>query len=213
MSPDGPTNHDPTHDVTLLLAAITRGQRSAEDLLPRLYGELRKLAAARLSAEAPGNTLQPTALVHEAYLRLLGPRGEALQWDSRAHFFAAAAEAMRRILIDRARSRRALKRAGPPGGKKIEGARLEELISLDGDPDMILDLDAALTALEAEDEAKARLVKLRFYAGLTLEQAARALGISAATADRHWAFARAWLFVRVSGGDHGKNTEQPDGKK
>lgn len=171
---------------------------AASELLPLLYDELRRLADARLAQEKPGQTLQATALVHEAYLRLLGPGGaDRAKWDGRGHFFAAAAEAMRRILIDRARAKQAEKRGGA-AGERLD-LSLESLpLSLSDVPAELLDLDDAMTALAAEDADKAALVRLRFYAGLTLEQAGRALGISPATADRHWAYARAWLFARLS---------------
>jgi len=181
-----------SEEVTRILHAIERGDaRASEDLLPAVYDELRALADARLARERPGQTLQATALVHEAYLRLVGPDPRAPSpWDGRAHFFAAAAEAMRRILIDRARARGAVKRGGP-----IKRARLDPAaLTLDSVPPEILDLDEALGRLAREDPAKADLVKLRFFAGLTMDQAAAALGISPATADRHWAYARAWLY-------------------
>lgn len=185
--------------VTRILKAIDSGDpHAAAELLPLVYAELRTLADARLVRERTGHTLQPTALVHEAYLRLLGPEGiDAPKWDSRAHFFSAAAEAMRRILIDHARARNAEKRGG--GAARAADINPDDLPLLLGEraPDL-LDLDAALSALAAEDPQKAELVKLRFFAGLTLEQAARALGLSAATADRHWAYARAWLFSRLA---------------
>lgn len=194
---------EPTPDITVLIGQVAEGRRDARELLPLVYAELRGLAAARLARESPGHTLQATALVHEAFARLLGPGGASLRWDGRGHLFGAAAEAMRRILIDHARVKRALKRGGGEAGPRRTGlaeASLEAAVSLDADPDLLMDLDAALSAFEVEDPSKARLVKLRFYAGLTLEQAAEVLGISPATADRHWAFAKAWLYVRISGG-------------
>lgn len=183
-------------DVTRILEAIGGGDAEAiERLLPLVYDELRRLAAARLAQEAPGQTLQPTALVNEAYLRLVGA-GDS-RWETRGHFFSAAAEAMRRILIDRARSKRRQKRGG--GAVRLE---LKELDLAAPPPDEeLLALDEALSRLEREDPAKAELVKLRFFAGLTVEQAAQALGISRATADRHWAFARAWLYHEIAGSD------------
>jgi RNA polymerase sigma factor (TIGR02999 family) len=166
---------------------------AAHRLLPLVYDELRKLAAGRLLAEAPGQTLQPTALVHEAWLRLVGEAGES-EWDNRGHFFAAAAEAMRRILIDNAR----LKRSEKHGG----GRRREELIDVGGPEtlaaDELLDLDSALTEFESVDPKKAELVKLRYFAGLGEADAAAALGISRPTAARWWLYARAWLFDRLS---------------
>ena len=182
-------------DVTQILAAIEAGDpRAAAELLPLVYAELRKLAAARLAAEAPGQTLQPTALVHEAYLRLVGgaqPDG----WNGRGHFFAAAAEAMRRILVDVARRKQSLKGGG--------GRRREDLDraapAVEG-PDLdLLALDEALARLEQRDPRKAQLVKLRFFAGLTVEQAARALGIATSTADEDWAYARSWLRLAIAG--------------
>ncbi|REK17433.1 MAG: RNA polymerase subunit sigma [Planctomycetota bacterium] len=177
-------------DVTRILLAIHRGDRQApEALLPLVYDELRKLAAARLAHERPDQTLQATALVHEAYLRLVDV-GSAEPWDSRGHFFAAAAEAMRRILIDRARNRNRLKRGG--GWQRVS---LDELdVADNASDDDLLALDEALTQLAREHPQAAELVKLRFFAGLTTEDAARALGISLRTANRHWAFARAWLY-------------------
>lgn len=185
-------------DVTRILVAIDDGDADAsEALLPLVYEELRKLAAQRLASEAAGHSFQATELVHEAYLRLIGPdREQGGGWHGRGHFFAAAAEAMRRILIDGARAKGALKRGGD---------LLVSRLRLDQDPlasdDLsaeLLDLDSALTKLAAEDPTKAELVKLRFFAGLTLEEAAAALGISPATADRHWSYARAWLYHEMS---------------
>jgi RNA polymerase sigma factor (TIGR02999 family) len=182
--------------VTQILSAIDSGDpTAAAELLPLVYAELRKLADARLAQERPGQTLQATALVHEAYLRLIGPDRNGEQgWDSRGHFFAAASEAMRRILIDRARARGAVKRGGSARRLILDPA----MLSLDSIPSEIADLDEALTRLEAEDAQKAALVKLRFYGGLTLKQAAAALGLAPSTADRHWAYARAWLFQALS---------------
>ena len=177
-------------DVTQILLAIEQGDpRAGEQLLPLVYDELRKLAAERLGQEKPGQTLEATALVHEAYLRLVGT-GEDRQWDSRGHFFAAAAEAMRRILINRARDRGRLKRGG--GWRRLRLERLD--LSLAEPPDDFLILNDALEKLAQEDPACAELVKLRFFAGLTLEEAAKALGVVRRTADRYWAFARAWLY-------------------
>jgi RNA polymerase sigma factor (TIGR02999 family) len=183
-------------NVTRILSAIDSGDpQAAAELLPLVYQELRKLADARLAQERPGQTLQATALVHEAYLRLVGPdHAGDKNWDSRGHFFAAAAEAMRRILIDRARARGAVKRGGAAQRLALDPT----LLSLDSVPSEIVDLDEALTRFEAEDPQKAALVKLRFFGGLTLEQAAGALGLAPSTADRHWAYARAWLFQALS---------------
>ena len=180
-------------DVTRILEAIGGGDAEAvERLLPLVYDELRRLASARLAHEAPGQTLQPTALVHEAYLKLVG--GVEPRWETRGHFFTAAAEAMRRILIDRARHRKRQKRGG--GAKRLA---LEELDLASCPPDdELLALDEALARLAVEEPVKAELVKLRFFAGLSVEQAAQALGISRATADRYWSFARAWLFHELA---------------
>ncbi len=177
------------NDVTRILSAIEQGDSgAAERLLPLVYDELRKLAAQRIAQEKPGQTLQATALVHEAYLRLVDAEG-AGAWNSRGHFFAAAAEAMRRILVNRARDKRRLKRGG-----ERERVELEDVAIADeaGAPD-ILALDEALEGLAREEPASAELVKLRFFAGLTQEEAAQALGVTRRTANRYWAFARAWL--------------------
>lgn len=181
-------------DVTRILEAISGGEPGAVDrLLPVVYDELRRLASAKLVQEKQGQTLQATALVHEAYLRLVG--GGDPRFETRGHFFTAAAEAMRRILIDRARSKGRQKRGG--GARRLE---LNELDLASPPPNEdLLALDEALSRLEAEDPVKAELVKLRFFAGLTDEQAAAALGISRATAARYWAFARAWLFHEITG--------------
>ena len=180
-------------DVTRILSDIERGDaRAAEQLLPLVYDELRKLAARRLTREQPGQTVQATALVHEAYIRLVG-RDEARRWEGRDHFFAAAAQAMRRILVDNARRKGARKRGGG-----LERRPLDEVAAPQPD-DELLALDDALQALAAADPVKARLVELRYFAGMTGEQAARVLGISPATADRHWAFAKAWLRNEVRG--------------
>lgn len=186
--------------ITRILTAIDAGDpQAAAQLLPLVYEELRGLADARLAQERPGQTLQATALVHEAYLRLLGPDGvDNARWDGRSHFFGAAAQAMRRILIDRARAKKADKRGGGVGGAAARVSLDALALSLSDVPAELLELDAAMTALAAHDPQKAELVRLRFYAGLTLEQAGRVLGLSPATADRHWAYARAWLFARLS---------------
>lgn len=179
-------------DVTRLLDAAAAGDRwAAADLLPLVYDELRRLAAARLAAEAPGHTLDATALVHEAYLRLVGDQ----QFDGRSHFFAAAAESMRRILINHARDRCRLKRGG--GRRRLDLDRLTGLAAA-GDDDL-LDLDDALDRLAQDYPAAADLVKLRFFAGLTQAEAAAALGLPRRTADRHRAFARAWLADALGG--------------
>jgi len=184
-------------DVTRILNAIERGDPKATDeLLPLVYEELRLLAAQRLSREPPGQTLQATALVHEAYLRLLG--GQVQNWKNRGHFFAVAAEAMRRILVDNARRKKSLKRGG---GRRKVGLDDVVLVS-EGGPtaDDLLSLDEALQELAQMDKVVADLVKLRFFAGLTGEQAAKALDISHNTADGYWVYARAWLRLRVGGG-------------
>jgi RNA polymerase sigma factor (TIGR02999 family) len=188
--------------VTHILNAIEQGDPlAASQLLPLVYDELRKLAALRLAQEAPGQTLQPTALVHEAYLRLVagaeGPTPSEQPWDNRRHFFAAAAEAMRRILIDRARDKHRLKRGG--GWRRLHLDRIE--VTLEDPPEDLLALDEALEGLAREDPLCAELVKLRFFAGLTLEDAASALGVARRTADRYWAFARSWLFDALRQGD------------
>jgi RNA polymerase sigma factor (TIGR02999 family) len=180
-------------DVTRILSAIEHGDsKAAERLLPLVYDELRKLAAQKLVHERPGQTLQATALVHEAYLRLVdGERGQ--DWKSRGHFFAAAAEAMRRILIENARHRRTAKAGG--GRNRVALADVEPAV--EGPRVDLLALDEALALLEAKDRRKADLVKLRFFAGLTIAQAAEALGVSHATADNDWAYAKTWLRVAM----------------
>jgi RNA polymerase sigma factor (TIGR02999 family) len=182
-------------DVTRLLGEAAAGNRqAAAELLPLVYDELRKLAAARMAGELPGQTLQPTALVHEAYLRLIGPADD-VRWDNRGHFFAAAAEAMRRILVEAARRRQADKHGG--GRQRLDAATVE--IAAPELNDDLVAIDAALDQLADLDPVKAELVKLRYFAGLTIEEAAKALGISPATAKRYWAYSRAWLFQRVAG--------------
>jgi RNA polymerase sigma factor (TIGR02999 family) len=181
-----------TH-VTGILSDTEQGNtKAAEQLLPLVYDELRKLAAQRLAQEKSGQTLQATALVHEAYLRLVDIE-KFSKWNSRGHFFAAAAEAMRRIVLDRARDKRRLKRGG--GGQQVE----IDLGEIPGEaPDVdVLALDEALEQLEREDPVCANLVKLRFFAGLGQGEAAESLGLPRRTADRHWAFARAWLYDRL----------------
>lgn len=190
-------------DVTRILADIEQGDPvAAEQLLPLVYDELRKLASQKLAREKPGQTLQATALVHEAYLRLVGKspkspsslEGDGARWDSRGHFFAAAAEAMRRILVERARRQRAQKRGG--AGERVEVPELAER-SQHEQVDLLA-LDEALRKLEARDPQKAQVVKLRFFAGCSLEETAQMLGISRATTERHWAYARAWLFGQLN---------------
>jgi RNA polymerase sigma factor (TIGR02999 family) len=180
-------------DVTSILSQIEQGNpQAAEQLLPLVYNELRKLAAAKLAHEKPGQTLQATALVHEAYVRLVGGNAPQ-QWDGRGHFFAAAAEAMRRILINRARDRGRLKRGG--NQRPINLDQIE--VALDTPDEDLLALDEALQQLAADDKLCADLVQLRFFAGLSMGEAAEALGMPRRTADRHWAYARAWLFDRL----------------
>lgn len=181
-------------DVTRILSALDQGDpQAAAELLPLVYDELRRLAAQKLAQEKPGQTLQATALVHEAYLRLVGsgdasaPREQ--HWDGRGHFFAAAAEAMRRILVDNARRKRTAKHGG--GRRRVDLDDVEAVADTRS-PDLLA-LDGALTKLAAEDPVKAQLVNLRYFAGLSVQEAADALGISRATADRYWAYARTWL--------------------
>ena len=178
-------------EVSHMLSQIESSDPSAaEQLLPLVYDELRKLAASRLAQERPGQTLQATALVHEAYLRLVSGGERAVCWEHRGHFFAAAAEAMRRILVERARHKGRGKRGGHLRRVEFTGAET----TVGSHREDILALDEALTALAQAHPEKAELVKLRYFAGLTGDEAAHALGISPATADRHWTFARAWLF-------------------
>ena len=193
-------------EVTRILNAIGQNEpHAAEQLLPLVYDELRRLAAEKLAHETPGQTLQPTALVHEAYLRLVDTR-EPPRWDSRGHFFAAAAEAMRRILIDNARRKHSQKRGGDRHRVELDAAALfatpEEKSAED-----LLAIDEALQQLESEHPPKARLVKLRYFAGLSLPDAAEALGISLATAKRHWVYARSWLYGKVHG-DFGRMKDE-----
>jgi RNA polymerase sigma factor (TIGR02999 family) len=189
------------HEVTRILSAIEEGDpHAAEQLLPLVYDELRKLAAQKLAQEKPGQTLQATALVHEAYLRLVAsddlsqPAVPATPWNSRGHFFAAAAEAMRRILIDNARRKRR-----PKHGGDLQRVDLDEVIVSIGPPsDDLLALDDALVRLEAHDPVAAKLVKLRYFAGLTMPQAAESLGLSLRAAERNWTYARTWLHRELS---------------
>jgi RNA polymerase sigma factor (TIGR02999 family) len=181
-------------DVTRVLSAIEQGDpRAAEQLLPLVYEELRRLAAQKLAHEKPGQTLQATALVHEAYLRLVDTE-RAQYWNSRGHFFAAAAEAMRRILVDQARR----KQADKHGGGRLCVDLPEDLAAPEARSDDLVALDEALSRLERHDPDAARLVKLRYFAGLSHQDAATALGISRGAADRLWALGRAWLFRQLS---------------
>jgi RNA polymerase sigma factor (TIGR02999 family) len=181
-------------DLTEILNAVREGdQQAANQLLPLVYDELRRLAARDLSGEAPGQTLNATALVHEVYLKMVGP-ADARRWNDRSHFFAAAATAMRRILIDNARRKRAQRRGG--GRQRLP---LEEIAVPEPDEELLA-IHEALDELAGTEPLKAKLVELRYFAGLTGEQAAEVLGISPTTADRHWAYVRAWLQSRVRGG-------------
>jgi RNA polymerase sigma factor (TIGR02999 family) len=178
---------EPAGEVTRLLGELSRGRREVEaDLIPLIYHELRRLAAAQMKRERSGHTLQPTALVHEAYLRLAGQHAD---WQNRAHFFAVAAQAMRRVLLDHARQHHAGKR-----GSQGQRITLEEGLAVTSDPlDEVLAVDECVTRLAAIDPRQARLVELRFFAGLSVEESAQALGISEITAKRDWASAKAWL--------------------
>jgi RNA polymerase sigma factor (TIGR02999 family) len=187
-------------EVTRILMAIEQGDEKAVDqLFPAVYQELRQLAAHKLSREKPGQTLQATALVHEAYLRLVGT--EERDWRSRTHFFAAAAEAMRRILIENARRKHRLKRGGDHNRVDLD----EGILAIEEPGEDVLALDDALTKLAEKEPGVVDLVKLRYFAGLTIEQAAQTLGISSRTADRHWAYARAWLFDEITRHREGKS--------
>lgn len=182
-------------DVTRILERVHQGEaKAAEELLPLVYEELRKLANAKMANEGPGQTLQPTALVHEAWLKLVG--SDHQHWKGRGHFFGAAAEAMRRILIDRAR-RRQRERHGH-GLKRVDLAQVD--VALTTDDDLLVRVDEALERLAAEAPEKAAVVKLRFFTGLSIPIAAEALGISVATANRHWNYARAWLLAELKRG-------------
>jgi RNA polymerase sigma factor (TIGR02999 family) len=180
-------------DVTRILNAIERGDaRATDELLPLVYEELRLLAAQKISHEPPGQTLQATALVHEAYLRLVGD--EPQSWENQGHFFAAAAEAMRRILVDRARRKKCVRHGGATQRVDLHDA----VAAVEAAPEGLLAMDEALTKLGDSDAEAAKLVKLAYFGGLSLEQAAEVLGISCRTAYRHWAFARAWLFKAIA---------------
>jgi RNA polymerase sigma factor (TIGR02999 family) len=185
------------NEVTQLLEAVARGDPAAASrVLPLIYDELRRLAAQKLAREKAGQTLQPTALVHEAYLRLVGGRTEA-HWNGRTHFFAAAAEAMRHILVTNARKKRRVKRGG--GRQRVP---LDDAVAAPpAAPDDLLAFDEALTRLAAQDPRAAQLVQLRYFAGLSVEEAAESLGLARATAYRHWAFARAWVLEEMSAGE------------
>ncbi len=185
------------NEVTQILVQIENGEKAAtERLLPLVYAELRKMASAKLALEKPGHTLQATALVHEAYLRLVGIPQED-RWDNRAHFFGAAAEAMRRVLVDSARQKRSAKRGGQYNRQDFEALQLAGPVR----EDRLLELDEALTKLERTDHRSAKVVKLRYFAGLTIPEVAGALGVSARTADSIWAYARSWLMEEMSDQD------------
>jgi RNA polymerase sigma factor (TIGR02999 family) len=185
-------------DATRLLNAIRQGDpRASAELIPLVYQELRQLASQRLAREAPGQTLQATALVHEAYLRLVGD-ADVARWENRAHFFGAAAEAMRRILVESARRKGALKRGGGPGKSRREELD-EDRIAAPQPADDLIALDEALNRLAEIDGGKAELVKLRYFAGMTLPEAAEVLGIARSTADAWWRYARAWLHQAIAG--------------
>ena len=175
------------NDVTLIIQAVAAGQASAtDDLLPVVYSDLKRLALSKLANEQVGHTLQPTALVHEAYMRLVGSNSDT--WENRAHFYGAASEAMRRILIDHARRKNRKKRGGD-----VKRVHLDDIGEINSEADELLALDAALSELELLDKTKAELVKLKFFGGMKLAGAAKVLGIPSRTADRYWAYARAWL--------------------
>lgn len=180
-------------EVTRILSAIQKGNaQAAKELLPLVYDELRRLAAFKMAHEPPSQTLQPTALVHEAWLRLGGQENQA--WNGRPHFFGAAAEAMRRILIDNARRKRALRHGG--GQRRMDVQEIEIAAAMKDDD--LLEVDAALERFAALDKPKAELVKLRYFTGLTIDEAAEILGVSAPTANRWWAYARAWLHKEIA---------------
>jgi RNA polymerase sigma factor (TIGR02999 family) len=189
-------------DVTRILSQINDGDPSAaEQLLPLVYDELRKLAAAKMAHEKPGQTLEATALVHEAYVRLVDVE-KVQHWDSRGHFFAAAAEAMRRILVERARKKKRLKR----GGERVRADLLEHDLRIDAAADEVLAVDDAMNRLCQEDPIAAEVLKLKYYGGLSVDEAAVALGVSRATAYRHWTYARAWVRAELLGENSERNS-------
>jgi RNA polymerase sigma factor (TIGR02999 family) len=207
----GPAMSSPNRgQVTRILADLGKGDpHAAQKLLPLVYEELRRLAHDRMRHEPPGHTLDPTALVHEAYVRLVGSEDPAATWDSRGHFFAAAAEAMRRILIERARRQRMQKHGGGRGRVSLDEARVAASEDTASD---VLALDEALKKLEAEDRVRSDVVKLRYFAGLTIEQTADVLGISHATVSRHWTYARTWLYQEMMrAGDRNPESGEVDG--
>lgn len=182
-------------EITRILEAVKAGQsEAAEQLLPLAYEELRRIAAQQMASERAGHTLQPTALVHESYLRLLGPDKQELDWDSRGHFFSAAATAMRRILIESARRKKSLKRGGDVDHTAWSDSKLEFSVP----SEEVLAVDEALTKLEAEDPALAKVVSLRYFAGMTVPETAAALGVGTSTVDRQWKCAKAWLFQEMA---------------
>jgi len=184
-------------EITHIFSQIEQGNAQAvEDLLPLVYGELRRLAAQKMRHERPGCTLQPTALVHEAYLRLVGA-GQPPSWNGRGHFFGAAAEAMRRILIERARRKGRLRH----GGAQVRLPLVDSDLLVSGPPEELIALDEALERLETHDALAARIVKLRYFAGLNMPQAAEVLGISLRSAERNWTYARTWLYRQLRAGD------------
>lgn len=184
-------------EVTRILLQLESGDpHAADQLISLVYNELRQLAAQRLAKEKPGQTLQATALVHDAYLRLVDGKQDQ-HWNSRGHFFAAAAESMRRLMVERARHKGRIRHGG--GRTRVDLERLD--LAGEDDGRRLLELDEALTELASEEAEVSEVVKLRYFAGLTIEQTAAALGISVRTANRHWAYARAWLYQRLSGGD------------
>jgi RNA polymerase sigma factor (TIGR02999 family) len=192
------SDHNTAVEVTRLLNAAGSGDaRASAELLPLVYEQLRALASKKMRSEVAGHTLQATALVHEAYLRIVD-QTSLQHWDGRWHFFAAAAEAMRRILVDNARHRSRIKHGGQHQRKSLEEI---DLVTVDNPPDDLLALDEALQQLATKHADIAQLVKLRYFAGLSMEQAAEALGLSLRTAERDWAFARAWLYARINSGE------------
>lgn len=206
MTTPGPKNtpHDPERaNVTQLVHLVGQGDsQAAERLLPLVYDELRRLARARLAADAPGQTLQPTALVHEAYLRLIGPdAANAPSWNGRGHFFGAAALAMRRILVERARAHARVKRGGDGEHRARRVPLADDQAVEESDPAALLAIDETLERLEAYDPLKARIVMLRFFAGLTLEETAAALSLTVSEAKTHWSYARAWMHRELSKGE------------
>ena len=190
---DDPSGDRAATVTRLLNEAATGDRRASAELLPLVYEQLRRLARRKMRQERPDQTMQATALVHEAYLRLVDQTGAPPRWDGRWHFFAAAAEAMRRILVDDARGRSRLKHGGGMHRVQLDDVQL----SVDEPPEDLLALDEALTVLTEQHPQKAQLVKLRYFAGLTIEEAAQAMGISTATAQRHWRYARAWLYRHI----------------